>query len=60
MPPADPQPGLEYREEYYAGEAEDAATQNLYGLDQDVDREHGRHDGGCRTARPARGRSASP
>ena len=24
--PADPQPGLSYREEYYAGEAEDAAT----------------------------------
>ena len=24
--PADPEPGLEYRQEYYAGEAEDAAT----------------------------------
>ena len=33
--PADPQPGLEYREEYYPGEAEDAA--NVLSLDEQAE-----------------------
>jgi hypothetical protein len=41
--PADPQPGMEYRQEYYASEAEDNGA--ILALDEMVDVEAGHYDG---------------
>jgi hypothetical protein len=41
--PAEPEPGLSYRQEYYAGEAEDAAT--VLSLDERVETPAGAYDG---------------
>ena len=46
--PADPQPGLEYREEYYAGEAEDSAT--VLSLDEQAAVPAGRYTGALMTS----------
>ncbi len=46
--PADPQPGLDYREEYYAGEAEDAAT--VLSLDEQAEVPAGHYDDALMTS----------